>query len=548
MPRLLIRTPAGGELFVDLGTARLKIGRADTCDIVLRDDAEVSREHAEIWCDEASRILIADRNSKNGTRVDDGPIFRNESRAVRRNVRIGEHELRLLEPADADTPANVRYSEDPPLQLGDTKYFPSTRSLDLSTQRLNLLMSLTERIGGVFERKQLLEQALDACCDALGFERGLIALKTPRGETEHPVTRNIARDETGAFKVSRTLINRALLHGERAIVNNAATDLIGNLTESMVRYPICSALCVPILNRGEVLGVVYGDRVSQASTYQPEDVDFLAAIAQQVGVGLANLRMFQDHVKNQKLLAELDQARDIQRGLLPADPLVIESVRCEGFNHPSSGVSGDYFDYFPLDGDRVGFIIADVTGHGLPAAIIMANLQAAIRVALRAETSLARIAASVNELVCGNTGSHRFVTGVLGVIDVRTGALDYVNAGHPVPLRCRVGDVHMCEERGGLPFGVEPGEEYPVQHISRDENLCALLFYTDGFSEAANREGHILGVEPLTAALNAHQHFTCSGMIRTIRSVVRRQLDGQPPADDMTLLAITFGEPGSATD
>ena len=261
--------------------------------------------------------------------------------------------------------------------MSDTQFFPSTRGFDLNQQRLSLLIQLTERICGVFERKQLLEEALDACCDALGFERGLVVLKTQRGDTELPVARNVQRDETGAFKVSRTLINRALIQGERAIVNNPATDLDGNLSESLVRFPICSALCVPILNRGDVLGAIYGDRITQGSTYSAEDVDFLAAIAQQVGVGITNLKLFKDHAQSQAVYAELQRARVIQQELLPASPLSSGCMKIQGTNEPSSAVSGDYFDYFSLGDDKIGIIIADVTGHGLPAALVMANLQSA---------------------------------------------------------------------------------------------------------------------------------------------------------------------------
>ncbi|MBU0639279.1 MAG: GAF domain-containing protein, partial [Planctomycetes bacterium] len=362
MPSLVIQTRDGRRSTIELGTRPITLGRADTCDVVLADDGEVSREHAEVWVDDGGRVIVADKDSKNGTRVDDGPSFRNESRTATHSVRIGEHFVNIIGAARiaAHRPNTITFTPDAPNPIGDTRFYPSSRRLDLNQQRLGLLMRLTERIGGTFDRKQLLEQALDACCETLGFERGLIALKTPRGEPELPVTRNVDRDETGSYKISRTLINRALLEGQRAVVNNPATDLIGNISESMVRFPICSALCVPILNRDDILGVIYGDRITQGSAYQTQDVDFLAAIAQQVGVGLANLRLFQEHLRSQKVYAELEQARGIQRALLPSAPLQMKSVHLEGYNEPSSAVGGDYFDYRDLGDGRIGFTIADV--------------------------------------------------------------------------------------------------------------------------------------------------------------------------------------------
>lgn len=538
MPKLIIHTPEGQRCELDLASRHLKLGRADWCDFVLRNDAEVSREHAEIWLDDGGGVIVEDLGSKNGTRVDDGPVFKGSRRPAARMIRIGEHEIEIV--GASQSAEQPRFAPDHDTRLSDTQYFPSSRGLgDFNQQRLGLLIQLTERIGGVFERKQLLEQALDACCGALGFERGLIVLKTQRGDTELPVVRNIQRDETGAFKVSRTIINRALVEGERAIVNNPATDLQGSLTESLVRFPICSALCVPILYRGDVLGVVYGDRITQASTYQPEDVDFLAAIAQQVGVGLSNLALFQEREKAQLVYAELKQARAIQQRLLPAAPLSLGLVRVEGYNEPSSAVSGDYYDFFDLEDGRAGLIIADVTGHGLPAALLMANLQSAVRVALSSEVPLPELAERLNKLICRNTASHVFITAILGTVDTRTGVVEYVSAGHPGPLMIERGRVQEpLADRNSLPLGIEPDETYQTARIEPAPERRALLFYTDGVVEAADRDGAMLGVRPVVNALAMLHTHTAEGLIHTVRQTVRKHLDGVSGADDMTLLAV----------
>lgn len=541
MPSLVVYTPDGTRrATIQMTNRPIKIGRADTCDIVLRDDAEVSREHAEIFVDEQGRVVVTDKGSKNGTRVDEGVVFRDTRRIASHSLRVGEHLIQVLgaPAAPPDSKPAVMFAPDEHTPSSDTQFFPSSRGLDLTQQRLALLIQLSERIGGVFDRKQLLEQALDACCEALEFERGLIALKTQRGDTELPVTRNVDRDETGAYKVSRTLINRALVEGERAIVNNPATDLVGSLSDSLVRFPICSALCVPILYRDEILGVLYGDRITQASTYQPGDVDFLAAIAQQVGNGLANLRLFQEHVRSQRVYAELEQAREIQRRLLPHAPLRIGQITIEGYNQASSAVSGDYFDYFDLEDGRVGFIIADVTGHGLPAALMMANLQSAIRVALSADIAVPELATRVNKLICRNTASHVFITAILGTIDNRSGLVEYVGAGHPCPLLLGDDAVGTPEDCNSLPLGVNPDEPYEVTRIGPDSKAAAILFYTDGLVEATGRDGRILGVEPIADALAKLDDHRPATIIRRAREVVRSHLGGLSNMDDMTLLAI----------
>jgi sigma-B regulation protein RsbU (phosphoserine phosphatase) len=545
MPTIIIQRPSGEETTVELSESPIRFGRAEDCDYVLRQDAEISRFHAEIWLDEKGRIVVADKGSKNGTRVDERDAFRDDTRIAQNTVKIGEHVIRILPQPGA---APVAFAADDATQMRDTQFFPSSRGLDLNQQRLQLLIELTERIGGVFDRKQLLEQALDACCSALGFERGLIVLRTERGDTELPISRNMPRDETGAFKVSRTLINRALVQGERAVVNNPATDFEGNLTESLIRFPICSALCVPILNRDEILGCVYGDRITQGATYTPADVDFLAAIAKHVGVGLANLRLFRTHAQTQAVQAELQRARKIQKNLLPAQRFESAGIMFQGYNEPSSEVSGDYFDYFPIDDDRAGFIIADVTGHGLPAALVMANLQSAVRVALTGVSDLRELAKRVNKVICRNTSSSVFVTAILGTVNARTGVAEYVNAGHPAPISVGQSGARLCEDdNSSLPLGIDPDETFRLSRLEPTPGHNAFVFYTDGFNEAMNHAGDLLGIAPIIERIAQLETTTTDNLIRCVREVVRDYLDGQPAGDDMTLLAITFDHHAAAS-
>jgi serine phosphatase RsbU (regulator of sigma subunit) len=546
MTNLLLRARDGTLRTFEVSLRPIVLGRADNCDVVLPHDGEVSREHARVWLDENGRVLVQDYKSKNGTRVDAGEPFHNSIRPATRSIRIGEYELEIVGARPYVLhESQVRFQADEPDDIDSTRFFPSTHhlKLDLNQQRLGLLMNLTERIGGAFEPKQLLEQALDACCEALHFERALIALKTPRGEPELPVTRNVPRDETGTYKISRSLINRALLHGERAVVNNPAVDLVNNLTDSLVRYPICSALCVPILHRDRILGVLYGDRVTRdprSGAYTPADVDFLAAIARHVGVGLENLRLFQSHLESEKLKLELNKARDIQRRLLPDGALEVGRLVFSGHNEPSEEVGGDYFDYFDLGSGQVGFVIADVTGHGLAAAMMMANFQAAVRVALTADVPLTEAAVRLNRLVCLNTGPNVFITTIMARVDTATGAVEYVNAGHPAPLLLRRRGVACAIDGMALPLGIEPNENYVVQRIDPQDELEIVLFYTDGLIEAADPAGQLLNLAPVTEALSTLSDRTAEGALHQLLDLVRRHLGAGTNADDLTLTAIEY--------
>lgn len=539
MPKVLIRYPDGRCLEEQLSQRPLSIGRSEVCDIVLPSD-EISREHAEIWVDERGMVLVADKHSKNGTRVDGSEAFRSGVRAATRTIRIGEYEL-LVAGGSADA-EDVRFQHDAPEQVSQTAYFPSTRPvpLDLNQRRLELLMSLTERIGSAFERRQLLEQALESCCEALGFERGMVALKTARGEPEQPITKNVARDETGAYTISRTLINKALVDGQCAVVNDLAVDLAGNITESLVRFPIRSALCVPIVHRSDILGVIYGDRVTQGAKYNEQDVMFLATIARQVGVGIANLRMLQDHLRAQRVFFELEQARLIQRRLFPESALAQGRAVLAGHNEPCDAVGGDYFDYFELDDGRIGLIIADVSGHGISSALVMSNLKGAVRATLTGEAALVDVARRLNRAVYLSTREHAYVTGIIGRLDTKTGALELVNAGHYGPLLVYPDGIRTVPDGLAYALGMFDDAEFTVQQVEPGNGLRAALFFTDGLIEATNSDGAMLDLEPVKLHLGELSEHTPDALLKSTLNLVRRHTGQRKNEDDLTLMALQY--------
>ena len=163
MAALIIRLPDGATRTLQLTARPITIGRSASCDVQFPSD-DVSREHAEIWLDETGRVLVSDKGSKNGTRVDRGEAFRNAVRTASQSLRVGEYEIEIVGGAPPSEPrTEVRFQHDTAERPGETSFFPSSRRLeiDLNQRRLELLIGLGERIGGTFERSQLLEQALD---------------------------------------------------------------------------------------------------------------------------------------------------------------------------------------------------------------------------------------------------------------------------------------------------------------------------------------------------------------------------------------------------
>lgn len=541
MPRLVYDDLHGKRHLLELSTKPVLIGRKDTCDLCI-EDGEVSREHAAVRVNDANQVIVSDRGSKNGTSVDSGPTFHGAERAAQQMIRVAEHIINI---EYSTTTSNLPPVPAAPSQTGDLTVFPSTAGIDLSKDRLNLLMQLAERISaGAFDRRQLLEKALSECIRTFDFERGLIALRTARGDTESPVTHKMQPDQ-----VSRTILNPALNDGQRSVMNDLSD--IPNISESVVINKICSALCVPILHHSEILGVIYGDRVTTPTVrpYQKPDVDFLAAVAQQIGSGLSNLRLLDERLRYERAQAEIEQASAIQRKLLPEKPLEVGGARLIGLNEPSAFVSGDYYDYVPLGDDQAAFVIADVSGHGLAAAMLAVNLQAAFHLAIeelikfptfdeRVE-ALGSMTERINRLICRNTGDDKFVTGIIGLVHPPARQIALTNGGHHPPIV--VGDeVRGLEVTSDLLLGLVDDMPYGVQRFELTPNEQRLLFYTDGLIEAANTSGDMLGIEAVLENLQSKTVTDQDPPIKLVLEHVRDFMAGLANEDDMTLLEINF--------
>ena len=241
---------------------------------------------------------------------------------------------------------------------------------------------------------------------------------------------------------------------------------------------------------------------------------------------------------------ELASVADIQRSLLPTTLPTIPTLDLAAHYQTSRRAGGDYYDFLPLPGDRWGILVADVSGHGTPAAVIMAVVHAIVAHApLAVDDPPGRLLAFVNDRLAGRYtgGTGTFVTAFYGVYDPAERSLSYASAGHPPPLlrRAATRGVTPVEGPRGLPLGIEAGEGYATTTVG----LAAgdlLLIYTDGFSEARNPAGAFLGAEGLTAAL-ATAAGPAASVLTAVLSAVESFTAAAAPADDRTLLAIGVG-------
>jgi sigma-B regulation protein RsbU (phosphoserine phosphatase) len=248
-------------------------------------------------------------------------------------------------------------------------------------------------------------------------------------------------------------------------------------------------LVLPLRSGETAHGVLLLGPRASGEPLAEEDRDFLRSLASQVAATLDNLRLTEQWVEKQKIEKEMALARDIQRGLLPEDDPDIEGWDVAGINIPCLTVGGDYFDYLDRSGGEHWIVIADVSGKGTGAALLMASIQAALHaLAGLGAISLEALTERLNEVVYTSTEVNRYVTAFFASLDTETGRLTYVNAGHCYPLLVRAGGGVERLVDGGPVIGILPEVEVSLGETRVDKG-DRLVLYTDGLSETRNAEG-----------------------------------------------------------
>ena len=248
--------------------------------------------------------------------------------------------------------------------------------------------------------------------------------------------------------------------------------------------------------------------------------------------------------ERERYLKELEIAHQIQRSFLPQSCPEIEGYQLAAFTLPARHVGGDFYDFIPLEGERWGLVVADVSDKGVPAALFMALSRSLVRAYSLEYQSVPQALESFNSFVEADNPSAMFVTLFYATLHPQSGRLTYINAGHnpPVILRGRDNKVVMLEARG-MALGVMPRvqlEEHPVDLKPGD----VLVLYTDGFTEALNQQEEMFGLERMIEEIQRHRHEPAQQLMQSLLDAVNRFVGDAPQADDLTLLVIRRSSQG----
>lgn len=406
----------------------------------------------------------------------------------------------------------------------------ANRDLGRRIQQLNTLFDLSEEFNRTLDADRAVKLLSFALMGQLLVGRYAFLLRGEDGRMDCVTARNAAEPDAETVRRLRTQTRLLLLDEETppewAGLREAGFELV-----------------LPLRMREETRGVLLLGPKRTGRPYEGDDVEFLTSLGLLALTSVENARGLAARIEKERLEEEMRLAREIQERLLPREVPTVEGLGVAALALPSRFVAGDYFDAVRLDADRLLFAVGDVSGKGLPASLLMANLQACLHVlrgSLAAGTlGLAEATGRVNSVIHHNTGSTTFITFFWGIYDRRDGRVRYVNAGHNPPVQVSAAGLTERLDEGGLLLGVLDGAPYAEGETALAPGDVLLLF-TDGVTEAWSAEDpdDEYGEPRLLDAVRAHRAEPAQAILDAVREDVRAFTGGGPLDDDLTLLVL----------
>ena len=351
------------------------------------------------------------------------------------------------------------------------------------------------------------------------------------------------RDLGADLVMSRSIPERVVKEGKPISARVAGDGQVLDLTKSAAALKLREVMCAPLRARGKVLGAVYVD--SKVTRGARGDAELLLFYAQAgiMGLALENHRLFREAFDAQDVKRQIQTAREIQRRLFPRSPTTYGTTQFAGVNETSARVGGDYFDYLPVDLDRIGIGIGDVAGHGVAPALMMSDLRGHLRSFLLTRRRLDGIYGVLNQVLCSELAEGMFVGLFAGLYDQAKRVLQYQNAGHVAPIlyRPRSDETELLEPTApamGLfeDLTAGPPHERPVSE--GDYLVC----YTDGVTDRPDPAGETYGLDRMLRAIRgaARASSDATLVMEAIRADSTAHARGRPLRDDFTLLVVRF--------
>ena len=413
------------------------------------------------------------------------------------------------------------------------------RRLKRAVEELSILNDLARAIGGSINLHDIMRTIIHRSLRAIHAEQGVITLVDRRaGDAMKTFVRTaVSSTQVPKFHFSQSLLGWMHLNKKPLMINDPRNDerFRGVQWDESIR----SLLCVPIMVKSTLIGVLTVYNKREEGVFNDEDQRLLAIIAGQSGQVVENARLYEEEQALHRMKEEVRLAATIQLDLLPKSSPSVTGYDIAGTSIPAQLVGGDYFDFIPVDAEHLAVCLADVSGKGLPASLLMANVQATLRGQTLTSPSASVCVQRANRLLHQSTSPEKFVTLFYGLLDIKRHVITYCNAGQDNPFHFSDKSEPTRLGTGGIVLSIM--EEFPY----KEESVSLLpgdiiVMYSDGISEAVNPHQEQFSDARIANVIATHRGESAAGIIEKIVAAVRGHAGDAPQADDMTIVVVKW--------
>ncbi|MEO8495258.1 MAG: SpoIIE family protein phosphatase [Planctomycetota bacterium] len=541
--------PQAGRRY-ELDRPESVLGRHPECDVII-DVGAVSRYHCKVISD-GTESYVEDLNSRNGT-------FVNEKVIQGRTLLEHGNLMRVC-----DVVFTFHDREQPPSSSSDDSAYRAVMVDDESSDsggstimskldvrssingpmlavsaeaKLRALIEITRSLSNTLSLDKVLPELLGSLFRIfVQADRGFVGMLNENGVLVPRWTKLRREDNNDTIRVSRTIAKQVMETKQAILSADAASDVRFEMSQSIADFRIRSMMCAPLVDRDDnAFGILQIDTLDQRQRFREDDLELLISTAAQASFAISNAKQHEELLKQRGVERDLQLAREVQKAFLPQQPPDLPEYTFYSYYRAANHIGGDYFDYVPLPNGNLAVIVADVVGHGVAAAMLMAKLSAEARYCLASEPQPAVAVTRLNHRL-SQLNLDRFVTFVLVVINPKTHESTIVNAGHMTPMYRRAdGTVEEPgQDAAGIPLGILEGVEYRQASITLQRGESVTL-YTDGLDEAANAAGQQYSIPRMREHVRVSDGEP-AGIGEAIVTDVRTHITGCPQDDDMCLV------------
>jgi len=546
---LQIKSPDGSTREAVLQGDSMVVGRSSQSDIMI-PDRSLSRKHARLFREEGS-WWVEDLGSRNGTLCNGRPVTVGPVRIQPGDtlglgasmIKVGttesaEHESHVSSGPTANSfflPAR-RVLEDSS-SAHDIAGKADAETLRRLTLRLSVLNEVQQALSLPIKLGDLLSLILDRVFEHLRPEEGAIFLREPEG-TFRCAVRRPDEDQIAKRLCSHNLIEQVVENGQAALVLDVEEDERFARADSLMAAGIRSLVAAPLLESETTHGMIVLSSRLHTRQFTEDDLELLVSLASVAAMRIRNVRLTEEAILSKQLSREISLARRIQVAILPDRLPMVDGYTIHAGNVPSRGVSGDFYKVVERDdGRELVLLMADVSGKGIGAALLTGSLEALSAGAIATGAPPAEVCATTSRLLFERTPPEKYSTLFISVLDLRSGAMTYCNAGHTPGLLIRRHGETQWLASTGPPVGLLR-EAVFTEATAGLEPGGTLILYTDGITEAENEDGVEYGTQRLRKACERHRDAGPKELARAIEENLHAFTAGTPFADDRTILIV----------